>query len=1274
MLLVLIIFGGVMIMLDLLIHYPPFQKYLIRQISETAQYDVETEKIRIGFRGGLGIHVTKLHARARTTGPEITADNVDISFEYRGLIYGQLIPERVFIKDARILVKPQEQTSSSDSILTTTDQTLGLNRIIGSLFGGFKWVKLENTTLVAEGSDYRVKQLNALIRETNTDHNRRKLHLDGLFEIADTASRFRLEGKISRSVDDGDRFFTQSTLTIFELPLAPLPWPSEVPFETGRATGQFDISGTIGTDMKVNGRFTADDLRFSVVKGDRTKKYHVQHTEISVTGHAGLNALKIDKLICRLPETTLSLTMQLNRLNPAAPKMDLDIHDIHSQPMPIGVFKRIFPTPLVPEWIEAQLFPIFSDGAARLDRFRLNGTIDQINQLNQPENRDALELRLTLSKLTALSKSPGLPVTHLGGKVAITGGQLLITEVNGRFGQSNMDRVTMSWPDLYGKSGAFHLGIRGDFRLADLKRQSKQPLLPGVIRREIDRISDARGRLTADIDLFFPTPGHPPLLKGTLTAKESQITHTALPFPLGLTTARIIFDENKPLQIDGSGRWGRSDFSIAGTLGLPWAIGVKNHPLAFNFDVNADMNLADLFVVRKWQTLSAEFRDMCAGIQTISGRVAADFNIHRTASKSSKVKTVGNFTTSHITLTHDTLKLPLDIQEGRLVSPRSGDAQFNISGRWGQSLFNADGHLASSGETVEINVSTFADPNEIIAKTFFEKPPQIVFNQSLRVQLKINKTATQWSFKGDVNLDDVKIQFPALTLSPPGTDNRLVFALGYAPSEGLTIDHLRFHKNKSRLAAKIAWPVDTEGKLSFDISATPLYLTDIGLKIVGRDTDKDRSVKGTLSGHLTGDLFPHRLSAIDLNGNLVVSNLILLETANAPRYNADLRFKGHDIDIAALSFPIGNSKATLQGHLTTGDHWKGKLNLTADTLDIPPLIRQFRYAQSPRVKDSVTGGDADTSIRKLLSTSDLCLAIKLRKTKWEGINLGSLQALIRYQNQRLRISKAAVTAPESLIKLSGTIADKPHSGISLLTYIKLEKKPLGALLKGLDIDTTRINGTISLEGGLFFGGKTMAEIIENLAGKVNVEITEGQINQSSVILKVLDFISIQNIFLQKPTDILKDKFYFKSIQGHINVQKGILTADRLLMKSPIFNAAVKGTLDVPRNDLQIALGVQPLNTIDFIISKIPILGHILAGSEKTILVYYFKVRGPLNDPTLKHVPFNNLGHALTGYFKRLFLTPIRIMTRISDTLEDIEKEIKPSAGRPVTRDPFINER
>ncbi len=1270
-LLVLILFGGIMILLDLLIHYPPFQRYLIQQISETAQYEIQTGKIRIGFRGGIGIHVTKLTARSRTSALEISTGNVDISFEYRELINGRLVPARAFIKDARILVKPREIIPPPTAVATDRplglehnkglEDKIGVKRIIGALFSGFKWVKLENATLIVMGSDYRVTHLNAIVQETDKDLDGRRINLTGQLEMANTSTPFRLKGEISRAPDDDDRFFTQSTLTVSDFPLTRLPWPMEVPFKTGRATGRLDITGTIGANMAVTGQFTADDLHFSVVKHGQTKIYHIKQADVNATGQVSLKSFQIEKLTFRLPDAGILLAIQLDWHEPSIPKMDLDIR---TQPMPLAVFKRIFPTPLVPKWIKDRLFPLFSGGTARLDRFRLNGAINQIKMLNRPGNADVLELRLTLEGLTALTKTPGLPVTHVGGNVVINNGRLLVTDVNGHFGQSDIHRGTMSWPDLYGKSDAFDIGIQGNFDLADLKRQSKQPLLPDIIRREMDRVSAAQGRLTADIGLFFPSPRHPPSVKGSLAMKESQVTHTALPLPLALASTRIDFDGNKPIQMNGNGRWGQSDFSIAGIFSPPWLAKNSDDLSAINLDIHTAADLSDLLAIRKWQALPSEWRAAFAGIQTVTGRIDANFNIHRTPSKSSKTKVIGDFKTSHIMLTHTNLKLPLDIQEARLEIADSGTGQFTANGQWGKSFFSADGHIVSLGKTVEINVSTQADANEII-NTIARKHTQATFNKPLPSQLRIRKAAAQWTFNGKINLDGVEIHHPDFVLSPPGKNNQLAFTLGYAPSRGVTLEQCHLIQAKSQLTVKGAWASHPKGLLSFDMSTHLFHLADLGLKIMGNDT---HTIMGTVSGHLAGSLLIHQPDATRINGNLTVNNLRLSKTSTAASYNADLRFKDQHIDITSLSFPMGAGRAILRGQLTTGDKWQGRLSLNTDTLDIPLLIRQFRNAQSPGAGDSITNRHQGLSIPGPLSTSHLDIAVTARETTWEGVGLGSLQATIRYQDQGVSISKAVLTTSDSLIKLSGTVTDKQHSGISLLTYIKINQKPLSALLNGLDIHTDRIKGTISLEGGMFFSGKTKTEIIQNLTGKFNLELTEGEVKKSNILLKVMDFLSIQNIFLRRPPNILKERFYFKSIQGHIKVEKGILTADRLFMKSPIFNAAAKGSLDLPKNHLKIALGVQPLNTIDFIVSKIPIVGHILAGKEKTILIYYFKIRGPLENPTVKHVPFNNLGNALTGYFKRLFLTPVRLLFKISDTLDDLGKELQSGTNPPVSVD------
>ena len=1246
----LILFGGAMILLDLLIHHPPFQQYLIQKIAATARYDIQTGKIRIGFRGGLGIHATDLTARSRSSALEIAARQIDIAFKYRALLKGHLIPERAFIKDARILATPSPARQGANT--RAPDPA----RIIGALFVGFKQVTIENASLTLSGRADHITHLNAAIRATDADPGSRDIRLDGLFKSGDTRSPFQLAGTVSRVPGKDLLFSTQSTLTVSDFPLARIPWPRHVPFAAGRASGQITISGVIGANMAMTGQFAASDLRFAVVKHERTKAYHLSHADIDFTGRVGPENIHLDKLTCQLPETSVSLTMQLEWEKRTSPKLDLDIH---SPFMPLAVFKRIFPTPLVAEWIESRLFPLFSRGSARLDRFRLNGTIDRITALNQPANADALELRLTLDKVTALTAGPGLPVTGVSGKVAIAGGQLKIADVAGHFGQSDIRGASAVWPDLYGKSGAFHLGLRGDFQMADLKAQSRQPVLPGVIRRAIDHFSDARGPLSADIDLFFPTSRHSPVVTGTLTTAQSRISHTALPLPLSLTAARIVFNGNKPMHLDGRGQWGRSDFSLTGTHAYPWPAKKSPHP-AMNLDIVADTDLTDLLILRDWPALPATFRSICSGIRTISGRVSANANIRRTAAQAAPVEISGKFTTSRLALEHLKLRQPLDIQKGELVITAPGQGQFTAGGKWGHTAFNAGGHLFFDGTVAEISIDTRADVNEIISVFRADAPLPVTLSAPLSGHLDIKKTDDHWAIAGEADLDETIIRLPGLSLAPPGENNRLDFSLAYAPDGGVTLNHCQFHKNDSRLEVQGAWTGRPDDDLSFSLAADTLRLSTLGITINGTPPVP---VLGRLSGRLTGRLPGQSHAAPLLIGDLAASNLTFSASADAPRYSADLRFSGQAVDIITLSFPLATGRATLKGHLDAGDHWQGQLYLTADTLDLPRLIRRVRDARSPD-----TGRNTNKSLVDRLSASDLTLTATVEKTMWEGIDLGTLKTSIRYRNQLLTIPKAVLTAPDSLIKLSGTLAGRTHPGISLLTYIKLNNKPIHALLAGLDIHTRRIQGTASLEGGLFFGGKSKDEIIRNLEGQVNINLTEGQIDKPSIILKILDFLSIQNIFQRRPPSIIREHFYFKNIRGHIKVHKGILTADRLFMKSPVFNAAAKGSLDLPNNHLRVAIGVQPLNTIDFLVSKIPIVGHILTGKEKTILVYYFKVRGPLENPTVKQVPFNNLGKALGGYFKRLFLTPVRIWSKISATLSDIEKGIEAGTNIPVLTD------
>ena len=88
------------------------------------------------------------------------------------------------------------------------------------------------------------------------------------------------------------------------------------------------------------------------------------------------------------------------------------------------------------------------------------------------------------------------------------------------------------------------------------------------------------------------------------------------------------------------------------------------------------------------------------------------------------------------------------------------------------------------------------------------------------------------------------------------------------------------------------------------------------------------------------------------------------------------------------------------------------------------------------------------------------------------------------------------------------------------------------------------------------------------------------------------------------------------------------------------------------------VGVQPLGTLDFLISNIPILGFILTGKEKSLLVYYFEVDGHFPTPDVQYVPLKKVGKSTFSFFKRLFFTPERIFKDISKATRGLtEKEV-----------------
>jgi hypothetical protein len=58
--------------------------------------------------------------------------------------------------------------------------------------------------------------------------------------------------------------------------------------------------------------------------------------------------------------------------------------------------------------------------------------------------------------------------------------------------------------------------------------------------------------------------------------------------------------------------------------------------------------------------------------------------------------------------------------------------------------------------------------------------------------------------------------------------------------------------------------------------------------------------------------------------------------------------------------------------------------------------------------------------------------------------------------------------------------------------------------------------------------------------------------------------------------------------------------------------------------MNMEIGLVPFNTANWIVSKIPIVGENLSGGSSGLVAAYFRVRGPVRNPTVIPMPITSV--------------------------------------------------
>lgn len=724
----------------------------------------------------------------------------------------------------------------------------------------------------------------------------------------------------------------------------------------------------------------------------------------------------------------------------------------------------------------------------------------------------------------------------------------------------------------------------------------------------------------------------------SLTLKDIQAFKPVLPLTFERASGQLMLADGK-LTITGiNGMFGRSVIRAA-VYRIP---DIYAHPTVEIMDIRGRFTLEDFNKLRQSHLLVAGRKNGPRPIEPLSGTMEGLVTLHVRHWNEAPHIATARLQLKNCRIRWRPLNTTFVIERARLVLSGAEKWQYRGRGCWKNSPFDFAGALNTSPAAGHVEITSQTDWQAVLAHLGDPLGLQASPHTPSDSRFQIHWSPTAWRVTAGIDLSGVGVQSPAFAVAAFKPGSRLFLDVSSPAGHIIHIRQADLTSGTTSLHMTGDFNPGANPSVHLELQTDYFSLQALGL----RPASAHLPTSGIFSGHVAIDTSLPDLSYTTINGNLMGEE-VTLPAGTLPLPVSKARFKlafsGRQVKIELLRLPVNGQPVFIKGSIRLGKTLSGTLTLAADTLDLSHGLR-FTPTQHPPA-----GSYRDQVELKLHITAAHILL--------KGFSVGQVKAVCTYRNANFTVDTATIQLAHGTIRTRGEYTPGRQPAWHLYAHVELTKQPIAQLLKQVGVPTDRFDGSATLQGVFSTRGTRWPELVAGLNGAFNLWVQEGIIRRSSVIVRVLDFLSLKNILNQRPASASGEGFYFENLQNKSTITNGTLSLDYFKMQSPVFNALAGGSIDLSGGRLNIDLGAQPLGTIDTLISHIPIVGHILTGKDKTVLVYRFKITGSLQHPEIKYQPFKHMGKSTLAYFRRMLLTPGRLWSRLSDFKNDSIKRL-----------------
>jgi uncharacterized protein YhdP len=356
--------------------------------------------------------------------------------------------------------------------------------------------------------------------------------------------------------------------------------------------------------------------------------------------------------------------------------------------------------------------------------------------------------------------------------------------------------------------------------------------------------------------------------------------------------------------------------------------------------------------------------------------------------------------------------------------------------------------------------------------------------------------------------------------------------------------------------------------------------------------------------------------------------------ANIRRFNANCTLRSDAIVLHSSSGLINSSNFNLSGLYVTGRNRQATVSVVSSKLDLDDL----RIFSSPQSGDKSESSDLDVK-----------LTLNVESGNFGRAAFSNLNATVHQEKGTMYLQELTAALLGGQLSAKGRIAPGGEQGDRYDLHFDIAHADAEKLLAALDI-SREATGSLSLQGDLTARGNTLLEVKKSALGNVRLNMANGTLRKFNTLAKVFSILNVSQLLKFRLPELSSYGIPYSSIKGSFSVKDGILATQDLFITSSAINISIVGTADIVREELNATLGAQPLQTVDKIINRIPIVGWLLTGKDKDLLTAYFEAKGKWSNPQVSAIPVKSLGKGILHIFVRAFQLPVKLFTDTGEVI------------------------